>query len=123
MSDDRVSLEDLRNPDREITAEEMMEDIMDVFDRGLTPLLGWGTLLEQVHMVVRPLISELISTVGHGIADEIAERLGHKALVYEHVGEHDAAAYWREAEQLVRTHIETAGGAEDAQESSRQDVD
>lgn len=93
-----------------------LESVHDVFVRELSPILGEGILADQVHAIIRPIVTELVAHVGHGIAGEIADRLGLKAVSLEGVTlqEQRASALltaltWREAERIARTHIETGG--------------
>lgn len=107
---DKIALDDFRNPDRQPTPEQVMDDIMAVFREELHPILGEGALMEQVRVVLHPLVAELMSSVAHVIADEIADRIGHTASVHEHLHDDAVAFHYRIAEEIARTHIETAGG-------------
>lgn len=112
--DDRMVLDDFRNPDHEPTELETMEDVMRVFRSELAHLLGESQLMDAVCRVLEPTLADLISSVGHGIAEEIAAVYGVKASILEQTVDSSGysrgmAVMWREAERIARTHIETAG--------------
>jgi hypothetical protein len=110
---DKIDMSDLGNPDRVPTREESMDHVMGIFGDELTGLLGNGALKHQVLVILRPLLAELMSTVGNGIAEEIADRFGVKANICYQTGTLPDYVIWREAEALARTHIETGGGEDD----------
>lgn len=86
-----------------------LESVHDVFVRELSPILGEGILADQVHAIIRPIVTELVAHVGHGIAGEIADRCGLKALALEGLPVRTPGSVWKQAEELARTHIETGG--------------
>src|SRR5687767_3876390 len=105
-------MDDLINPDHVPTREECMNNVVNIFGDELTGLLGDGALKHQVLTILRPILAELMSTIGHGIANEIADRCAVEAIKCDALPVRIPAATWRQAETLARTHIETAGGTD-----------